>query len=290
MQIAIYSRNEVSRQVECVLRLVQCLHSKGITALLYEPVFRNMQSEPQRQLSGVKLFTETKDLSPKEVVCLLSVGGDGTFLDAASLVFGTSIPVVGVNAGRMGFLPSISVADADEALEHILSGRFEVEPRAMLQVDGCTDKRQHVLNEVFLQRRGASIAEITVHINGELLNSYWADGFIVATPTGSTAYSMSAGGPIIAPDAPCLIVSPIAPHNLSVRPIIISDSARVELEMMTRSGTVIIGVDSKSYELPAGGKVTVQKAAAKIGFVKFQRSSFYRTLREKLLWGADVRG
>lgn len=291
MQIAIYSRNEVARQVvECVSRLVQRLHNMGVTALLYEPFFRSLQKEQQRQLSGVALFTEATGLSPAEVACLMSVGGDGTFLDAAALVFGTSIPVVGVNAGRMGFLPSISIDGTDEALERIVSGSFDVEQHTMLQVDGCTGKRQHVLNEVFLQKRGAAIAEINVHINGEFLNNYWADGLIVATPTGSTAYSMSAGGPIIAPDAPCLTISPIAPHSLSVRPIVVPDSASIALEMMTRSGEVIIGVDSKSYELPAGGKITVQKAAAKIGFIKFKHFSFYRTLREKLLWGVDVRG
>ncbi|MDR3188730.1 MAG: NAD(+)/NADH kinase [Prevotellaceae bacterium] len=291
MQIAIYSRNEAGQQVvECVSQLVQRLHSRGITAQLYEPFFRSLQQDQQRQLSSAKLFTEIQELSPAEVVCLMSVGGDGTFLDAAALAFGTSLPLVGVNAGRMGFLPIISIDNADEMLGHIASGSFDVEQRAMLQVDGCTGKRQYVLNEISLQRRGASIAEINLHINGEFLNSYWADGFIVATPTGSTAYSMSAGGPIVAPDAACLIISPIAPHSLSARPIVVPDSACIALEMMTRSGKVIVGVDSQSYELAAGCKIAVQKAAAKISFVKFKHASFYRTLREKLLWGVDVRG
>jgi NAD+ kinase len=291
MQIAIYSRNGVATQVvECISQLVQRLHSKEMAALLYEPFFRSLRKEQQRQLSGAELFTETSGLSPAEVTCLMSVGGDGTFLDAASLVFGTCIPVVGVNAGRMGFLPSIPVDKVDEALEHIAAGSFDVEQRTMLQVDGCAGKRQHALNEAFLQRRGAPVAEINVHINGEFLNSYWADGFIVATPTGSTAYSMSAGGPIITPDAPCLVVSPVAPHSLNARPLVVPDSVRIEMEMMTRSGRVIIGVDSKSYEQPAGGKITVQKADAKISFIKLKQSSFYQTLREKLLWGVDVRG
>jgi NAD+ kinase len=291
MQIAIYSRNEAARQVvECISRLVQGLHIKGLTALLYEPFFRSLHKEQQRQLAGVALFTEVKDLSPAEVACLMSVGGDGTFLDAAAMVFGTSLPVVGVNAGRMGFLPCISIDSIDEALQHIADGNFDVEQRTVLQVDGCTGKRQHALNEVFLQKRGAAIAEVNVHINGEYLNNYWADGFIVATPTGSTAYSMSVGGPIIAPSAPCLIVSPIAPHSLSVRPVVVPDSACIALEMMTRSGKIIIGVDSKSYELPAGGKITIQKADAKIACIKFKRFCFYQMLREKLLWGVDVRG
>jgi NAD+ kinase len=290
MQIAIYSSHGVGQQVvECVSQLVQCLQSKGIAARLYEPFFRSLQRK-QQQLSGVTLFTEAKDLSPEEVVCLMSVGGDGTFLDAASLALGTSIPVVGVNAGRMGFLPSISTDNACEMLGHIATGNFDVERHTVLQVDGCTGERQYVINEISLQRRGAAIAEINIHLNGEFLNNYWADGLIVATPTGSTAYSLSAGGPIVAPDAPCLIISPIAPHSLNVRPIVVPDSVCIELEMMTRSGQVIIGVDGKSHELPAGSKITVQKAAAKIGFIKFRHASFYRTLREKLMWGVDVRG
>jgi NAD+ kinase len=244
------------------------------------------------QLPNVKLFAESKDLSPEEVRCVMSVGGDGTFLAAASLMFGTTIPVVGVSTGRLGFLPTISV-DVNNvcgSLDNILLGNFDVEYRSMLQVEGCLGKQNHALNEVWFQKRGASIAEINVYINGEFLNNYWADGLIVATPTGSTAYSLSAGGPIVAPDAPCLIVSPIAPHSLNVRPIVVPDSAHIELEMLTRSGGVIIGIDSQSYEMPTGAKLKVQKSATKIGFIKFKHSSFYRTLREKLLWGVDRRG
>ncbi|MDR0710913.1 MAG: NAD(+)/NADH kinase [Prevotellaceae bacterium] len=294
MQIAIYSSSCVARQTEYVSQLVQCLNNKGVAALLYEPFFRSLSGEQQLQLRlpNVKLFAESKDLSPEEVRCLMSVGGAGTVLDAASLVFGTTIPMVGLSAGRLGFLPSISISidDVCGALNDIFSGNFDVEYRSTLQVEGCLGKRRYALNEVCLQKRGAPIAEINVHINGEFLNNYWADGLIVATPTGSTAYSLSAGGPIVAPDAPCLIVSPIAPHSLNVRPIVVPDSACIELEMITRGGSVIVGVDSHSDEIPTGTKLKVQKSATKIGFIKFKHFSFYRTLREKLLWGADKRG
>ncbi|MDR1416385.1 MAG: NAD(+)/NADH kinase [Prevotellaceae bacterium] len=288
MQIAIYSR--IARQAECTLRLARCLHDKGITTLLYEPFFNSLSSNERQQLLPiVTLFAEAKELSP-EVACLMSVGGDGTFLTAASLVFGTNIPLVGISTGRLGFLPSVSIDKVDEAVECILAGDYDVERRSMLQVEGCTGQQHYVLNEVCLQKRGAPIAEINVHINGEFLNNYWADGLIIATPTGSTAYSLSAGGPIVTPDAPCLIVSPIAPHSLSIRPVVIPDSSLLELEMITRDGRLIVGVDNKSYELPTSTKLKVQKAAITVGFIKLKQVNFYQTLRKKLLWGADARG
>jgi NAD+ kinase len=219
----------------------------------------------------------------------MSIGGDGTFLDAASLMYGTDIPLVGISTGRLGFLPVISIDKVEEAVESILSGSFEVERRAMLQVEGCTNELQYALNEVCLQKRGVPIAEINVYINGQFFNNYWADGLVVATPTGSTAYSLSAGGPIVAPDASCLIVSPVSPHSLNVRPVVIPDSAQLELKMITRSGMFIAGVDSRAYEMPVGVTLKVQKAAATIGFVKFKQDNFYQTLRKKLLWGVDAR-
>ncbi|MDR1342103.1 MAG: NAD(+)/NADH kinase [Prevotellaceae bacterium] len=290
MQIAIYSRNSIARQAEGILRLARRLRDKGVTTLLYEPFFYSLSSnERQLLLPTVNLFADVKDLSP-EVLCLMSIGGDGTFLNAASLVFGTDIPLVGVSTGRLGFLSSVSIDKVGEAMKCILAGDFDVERRTILQVEGCTDQRQYVLNEVCLQKRGAPIAEINVHINGEFLNNYWADGVIVATPTGSTAYSLSAGGPIVVPDARCLIVSPIAPHSLNMRPVIIPDSSLLELEMITRDGRIIVGVDNKSYELPTSTKLKVQKATTTVGFVKFKQINFYQTLRKKLLWGADARG
>ncbi|MDR2938020.1 MAG: NAD(+)/NADH kinase [Prevotellaceae bacterium] len=286
MKIALYSRTTTPQHESCVLQLVERLQRRaGVEVLLHEPFYRSL-SQP---LHGVGLFAGAKSLPP-HVACLMSIGGDGTFLDAASIVAGTDVPLVGVSAGRLGFLASVTIDKSEEAINDILAGKFTVERRNFLRVEGCPDGLHYALNEVCLQKRGAAIAEINVHVNGEFLNSYWADGLIVATPTGSTAYSLSAGGPLVAPNAECMIISPIAPHNLSVRPIVIPDTAEVVLEMMTRSGSVIVGVDSRSYELPAGAKLKVQKATTQVGFVKFSDSSFFQTLRSKLKWGLDARG
>ncbi len=286
MKIAVYSRLSTPRHKNCALQLVEnLLRREGVEVLLHELFSRCLPQLP----SGASFFADAASL-PQGVTCLMSVGGDGTFLDAASMVAEANIPLVGVSAGRLGFLASIAIDKSGEAIDEILSGKFVVEYRNLLRVEGCPEGACYALNEVCLQKRGAAISEINVHINGEFLNTYWADGLIVATPTGSTAYSLSAGGPLVSPDASCMIISPIAPHNLSVRPIVIPDTAELSLEMITRSGSVIVGIDSKSYEMPAGVKLKVQKAANQVGFIKLSTNSFYRTLRSKLMWGLDARG
>jgi NAD+ kinase len=219
----------------------------------------------------------------------MSVGGDGTFLDAASLVINNSIPIVGVSTGRLGFLAGVTTDELDNALSCILSGNFTLDERNLIRVDGVPNGTHYALNDVCIQKRGAAIAEINAFIDRDFLSTYWADGLIVATPTGSTAYSLSAGGPIVTPNSSCFTISPIAPHNLSVRPIVIPDSSLIELEMITRSGSVIVSIDSKSYELPMSAKLKIQKAENSVNFIKLGHMNFYQTLRDKLLWGLDIR-
>jgi NAD+ kinase len=288
MKIAIYSRYGNPKQEGGVIQIIEKIRQQA-EILVHEPFYRNLSPRFRLQLKAEELFNSAASLT-SDVVCLVSVGGDGTLLDAASLVMNNSIPLVGISTGRLGFLAAIMIADVDRALELILSQNFEVEHRDLLQVEGCPGGAYFALNDVCIQKRGAAIAEIKTYINGDFLSTYWADGLIISTPTGSTAYSLSAGGPIVAPNASCLVLSPIAPHNLSVRSIVIPDTAMLELEMHTRTGSVIVGVDSKSFELPVSARLKVQKAKQKVGFVKLPHMSFYQTLREKLLWGLDSRG
>ncbi|MDR3297492.1 MAG: NAD(+)/NADH kinase [Prevotellaceae bacterium] len=288
MKIALYCRSNAEQQVACALLLVQRLLERGVELALHESFVGSVAKCERQKLSRARLYASGNDLQP-DTACLMSVGGDGTFLDAANMVAHTSIPVVGVSAGRLGFLSGIAVADFDKALDDICASRYTVEHRSLLHVEGCGEQSQLALNEVCLQKHGASLAEIDVRINGEFLNSYWADGLIVATPTGSTAYSLSAGGPIVAPDAPCLVVSPIAPHNLSVRPVVLPDSVFLQLNMQTRSGHFTVGLDSRSYDLPSGAELTIRKADVQIGIIHFQTSNFYKILRDKLHWGLDSR-
>lgn len=222
---------------------------------------------------------------------LLSVGGDGTFLSAAMLVAGTDIPVMGVNLGRLGFLsenrPS-AVANA------ILSGEYTIESRAMLKADVKTgeagmDTRPYALNEFTVHRSGAAMLGVEVSLDGVQLPTYWADGLIVSTSSGSTAYSLSAGGPIVLPESKVLIISPIAPHNLNVRPLVVPDSTRISLRMHSRDESVIYTADNRTAVIPSGSEIGISVAQFSLKRVRLNRSNFIDALTEKLFWGEDVR-
>ncbi|MGL4908903.1 MAG: NAD(+)/NADH kinase [Bacteroidales bacterium] len=286
MKIAIYSRtSNFPQMLDRLSTLIDILQQKKIEIYAYAPLLEHLPKYTAAQLTP---FTSAADLL-LPIHCMMTIGGDGTFLDAANMLAHTSTPLVGVSAGRLGFLATIPMKQVQQAVDMLIAGEFKQQARSMLQVEGCTSKPLFALNEVGVQKKGAAIAQINVHINGEFLNAYWADGLIVATPTGSTAYSLSAGGPVVAPDAACFTISPIAPHNLSVRPIVIPDSCVIDLEMITRSQSIVVGVDSASYNLPVGTRLRVNKALITTSFIVFDNTSFYRTLRDKLMWGADAR-
>jgi NAD+ kinase len=222
---------------------------------------------------------------------LLSVGGDGTFLSASEIVADRDIPVVGVNLGRMGFLSENS---PEELAQPLLSGDYTVENRAMLEVlpqgdvvlpAGCC----HALNEMTVHRNGPSMLEVEVCIDGIRLPTYRADGLIVSTSSGSTAYSLSVGGPIVLPEAKVLIISPIAPHNLNMRPLVIPDAARIDLRMCSRDKDFVFSADNRSVILEEGASLSVTVAQFSLKRVRLNRSNFINALTQKLFWGEDVR-
>lgn len=217
---------------------------------------------------------------------LLSVGGDGTFLSAARLVCRLGIPVLGVNLGRMGFLSEYTPSQVAHALA---SGEYIIEEREMLCSAVVGGEEHYSLNEVSLNRAGASMLGIDVRIGDRLLPTYWADGLLVATSSGSTAYSLSAGGPICTPDAKVLIITPIAPHNLNVRPLIVPSSARIELSVRSRDGEVMLTRDNTHELIPSKAVVKVSVAQFSLKRVRLAESDFIGALRSKLFWGEDVR-
>lgn len=226
-----------------------------------------------------------------ETDMLLSIGGDGTFLSAASVVADSGIPVLGVNLGRLGFLSENRPEDVAAAL---LSGDYTIENRTVLQVEpsaGCTlpDGCGCALNEMTVHRKGPSMLEVRACIDGIGLPAYWADGLVISTSSGSTAYSLSVGGPIVLPEARVLIVAPIAPHNLNVRPLIVPDSARIELKMLSRDGEFVFSSDNRSFTLPSGFELVVSVARFSLRRVRLNRSNFINALTQKLFWGEDVR-
>lgn len=224
---------------------------------------------------------------------ILSVGGDGTFLSVARLVADSAIPVVGVNLGRLGFLSENRPEDVAAA---ILSNDYTIEDRSLLTVelsdscmDGAADCWPYALNEMTVHRSGAAMLGVEVSIDGKKLPTYWADGLIVSTSSGSTAYSLSAGGPIVLPQSKVLIVAPIAPHNLNIRPLVVPDTSKIGLKMYSRDRNVVMTMDNRTMELPADTEVSVSLARFSLRRVRFNKSDFINALTEKLFWGEDVR-
>ena len=223
----------------------------------------------------------------------LSVGGDGTFLRTAARVNRQDIPILGINTGRLGFLADIGGDELERTLDEIFQGQYRVEERTLLRL--CTENRlfrgyNYALNEIAVLKRDSS-SMITIHtfLNDEYLTSYQADGLVVATPTGSTAYSMSVNGPIIVPQGNSLVLSPVAPHSLNVRPLVIPDSYTITLRVESRNKYFLISLDGRSEIFPLGVELKMRKADYTAKVIKRYNHTFYQTLREKLMWGADVR-
>lgn len=265
MRVAVYiGKNET--EFECRLtNLLSCLENGGVQYYMV-----NSQD-------GIQEGTDM----------VLSVGGDGTFLSASKLVVDSGIPVVGVNMGRLGFLSENRPEDVADAL---LSGDYAIEDRALLcaQVSG-EDQSFCALNEVTVHRSGAAVIGVDVCLDGKWLPTYWADGLIVSTSSGSTAYSLSVGGPIVLPHSKVLLISPIAPHNLNIRPLVVPDSADILLRMQSRDGKFVFTADNVTKELPADAQIQVSVAQYSLKRVRLNKSDFINALTEKLFWGEDVR-
>ncbi|HLP04148.1 MAG TPA: NAD kinase [Paludibacter sp.] len=224
---------------------------------------------------------------------VFSIGGDGTFLNTAAHIGRKQIPVLGINTGRLGFLSDISSEDILLALESIENKQYTIEERSLIQLeigDGNELEHPYALNEVSVQKQdSSSMISINVSINGHMVHTYQADGLVVSTPTGSTAYSMSVGGPIVVPQAQNFILSPVASHSLTVRPLIVPDSWTIELEVFSRSGSFLMALDGRSKVLEQKTKLCISKADFPVRIVKLKNHTFFNTLKNKLLWGVDKR-
>ena len=227
------------------------------------------------------------------MVLLLCVGGAGTFLDSVEYVKGSGIPVLGVNGGRLGFLANVRAEEVEEAVACIVEGRYELEEREMLQVEVDGKKIpgvDYALNEVGIQKAAtSSLLKIHAYIGDIYLTTYWADGLVVATPTGSTAYSMSGGGPIVSPDCRNVILTPICPHNLSMRPLVLPSDAEVVLKVESRSGSFILSTDSRCLPMSDACRLIVRRNGVKLHVANLPGHNYYETLRNKLKWGEDRR-
>ncbi|PCJ66106.1 MAG: NAD kinase [Bacteroidetes bacterium] len=225
--------------------------------------------------------------------CLISLGGDGTALDTLSLVRDSGLPVMGVNLGRLGFLANIKMDEVEQAIKALKNGDTSIENRTLIHIESDIaeiNEFPYALNDFVVQKRDTS-AMITVKasLNGHFLNNYWADGLIIATPTGSSGYSLSCGGPLIFPGSKSLVITPIAAHNLTVRPVVIPDSAVIQIETSGRADTILITLDSRSFIVPTNAKLTIKLAEFNFTMIQLQGTTYMDTIRNKLLWGADRR-
>ncbi len=262
----------------------------GKREALKDPALISLVAELERGDCQVDIYNDG-DILENTPDMLLSVGGDGTFLSASKLVAGRDIPVMGVNVGRLGFLSENRASDVASA---ILSGDYTVESRAMLKAEAATgnpeiDTWPYALNEFTVHRSGAAMLGVQVSVDGVRLPTYWADGLIVSTSSGSTAYSLSSGGPIVLPESKVLIITPIAPHNLNVRPLVVPDTAEIKLKMDSRDAEVIFTADNRTSSVPADTEIGISVAQFSLKRVRLKKSNFINALTEKLFWGEDVR-
>lgn len=234
---------------------------------------------------------EEGDTLPAEINYVFTVGGDGTFLDSLPLVQASKLPIFGINTGRLGFLSNTSIRDFGEALEAVLRKDFTLEKRMLLHVDHpCCQQLPWALNDICIQRSGSSgMITLDVFVDGEHLNTYWCDGLIIATPTGSTAYSLGCGGPILTPMANAFVLTPMASHTLTVRPLVLSGESRIHIEVSSRNKSFVINMDSNCHSVQSPLSLDIRKEDFTVELMRLKGQTFYKTLRDKLMWGLDRR-
>ncbi|HWY37173.1 MAG TPA: NAD kinase [Bacteroidia bacterium] len=291
MIIALYARPVKDNYADYVKTLSTRLNKENITLIIHSTYFAYLKKEFGFNLD-IPVFTSHSDLKEQRPDYLISLGGDGTMLETLDLVRDTGIPVLGVNTGRLGFLASVYKEDFTGAIDKLIHKKFILDVRTLLQLQSPQNlfECNVALNEVALVKKDTSaMLSIDVQINGVFLNSYWADGLIVSTPTGSTAYSLSCGGPLLVPTSESFILTPIAPHNLNVRPVVICSSSVVSLRIRGRDKQNLISLDSRLGTLQTEEEVVLKKAPYNFNLINLEGQHFFNTLRNKLMWGLDKR-
>ena len=289
LRFALFGNEYQAKKSQSIQKILSYLSEKKAEIYIDRPFcdFLTQQQNIDVQAAGV--FDEYNF----DVDYVISMGGDGTFLKAASRVRAKGIPIIGINMGRLGFLADVLPSEIESALEEIYAGNYKLEKHAVIQVSAegePIEGNPFALNDIaLLKRDNASMISIRTCINGEYLVTYQADGLIVSTPTGSTAYSLSNGGPIIVPRTGIICLTPVAPHSLNIRPIVVKDDVEIEMTVESRSHNFLVAIDGRSEKLCEGTKLTIRKAPHEINIVKRHNQHYFSTLREKMMWGADTR-
>ncbi|MFY7665546.1 NAD kinase [Flavobacterium sp.] len=293
MKIAIYGQY-YQNSTEPIIRDIFVFLNANHVDLVIEETFLTLLYEKGILKKSYRTFTKSDDLEPNTDL-MLSIGGDGTILRAALLVQDKGIPILGVNAGRLGFLAKVPKEDIDAFLQLVLDRKYSISERSLLQLHGSLPadsgiQTNFAVNEISVNRKdSASMITVDTFLNDEFLTSYWADGLIIATPTGSTGYSLSCGGPILTPAVAGFVITPIAPHNLNARPMVIPDSTQIRLRVSGRESQHLVSLDAQSFSVQNETELIIEKAAFTLKMIEFPEETFLKTLREKLLWGEDKR-
>jgi NAD+ kinase len=289
MKIGIFGSEYQAGKQNAIRRLFDLLE-QGEAQIWVEQKFHDYLSKAFAYTPPVAGIINT-DLHPLDMA--VSLGGDGTFLRTAAWVGHQNIPILGINAGRLGFLADTGVDEIDETIADIFQNRYRIEERSLLHLESELNfhgSGNFALNEAaFLKRDTSSMIAVCTYLNDIFLTKYWADGLIISTPAGSTGYNLSVNGPILVPQSPNFVLSPVAPHSLNVRPLVIPDDYVIRLKVESRSKNFLVSLDGRSEVFPSGSEFTVRKADFGIRIVKRVHQEFYETLRRKLLWGSDVR-
>ena len=290
MRVGVNGREMADENIPLVLDVLQRMVRHGmepqLTSGLAEWLIRKGVTVEYTVLAPERVSGQALDLC-------IGLGGDGTLLDTVALVGRSGIPILGINLGRLGFLSNVRLEEVDGALADLCSGRYSLQDRSLLEVTDHADElgvHNFALNEVSISKRdSASMIAVHVHLGADYLNTYWADGLIIATPTGSTAYSLSCGGPILYPTSDALVINPISPHNLNVRPFVVPDHFTIRLQLEARRDKCLLNLDSRSVTVEGDSLVTIRRAPFTVKMVQLEDQDFLHTLRTKLHWGLDQR-
>lgn len=291
MKIAIFGKHIPPDHLKYLQILVDELKSSKIEMCFYKPFFEKVSHQINLP-TGISIFSNFSDLL-KNTEILFSIGGDGTILDAVPYVRDSGIPILGINLGRLGFLSGVSKDEIKQAIGSVVKGNFILDKRALLSLEkpeGIFGELNFALNDLTIYRNNtASLISVHVFIDDLFLNSYWGDGLIVSTPTGSTAYSLSAGGPIITPGSQNFVIVPIASHNLTVRPIVIQDSSVIRIKFDGREEKYLVSLDSRQVIINKEDELIIRRCGFQVNLIQLENKDFFTTIRDKLLWGKDLR-
>jgi len=292
MKVAIYSRGFDLDQRQSLNALLLELHKHNVAICIFHDLLQKFELSAPIGKEAYIPFTSAYDL-PENIDCLISLGGDGTVLDAVTLVGDSNIPILGINYGRLGFLASISKDELSLMVDALINRTYVIEKRALIHLDAnipVFGTTPYGLNEFVLHKRDTSpMIKIHTYLNGEFLNSYWADGIIVSTPTGSTGYNMSCNGPILFPDSASFVITPVAPHNLNVRSIVVPNTSVISFEIEGRTEELICALDARKEIVPKTIELALKQELFSVSFIRLNENSYLTTLRTKLTWGLDKR-